>query len=233
MNYDLYVETGPKQKTTLVHVPALLGCVQHGPTTAEALEATPGAIRAFRCFLARIGQDAGTGAPFTTTIANMDTGGGFIGVARLPTVDFEPVSAGECATLTRRLEAMHAETLALVSGLSREELAVKPAKGRPIGEIVAHILGSDYAYFGLLHLRVPGLHALQARGHGGEADVREVMREGVDMVAGRLRALTDEERTATVEAPSETRTLRLMFRRMLEHGWEHHVEIARRLGREL
>jgi hypothetical protein len=33
MLYDLYLESGPKRKKTMVHVLDLLGCIVHGPTT--------------------------------------------------------------------------------------------------------------------------------------------------------------------------------------------------------
>ena len=54
--YALYLESGPRRRTTMVHVLDLLGCIAQGPTTEEALEATPDAIRAYLRFLRRHGD---------------------------------------------------------------------------------------------------------------------------------------------------------------------------------
>ena len=57
--YALYLESGPKRKKTMVHALDLLGCVAVGPTTEAALGATPEAIRLYKRFLRRHGEDAG------------------------------------------------------------------------------------------------------------------------------------------------------------------------------
>ena len=49
--YKLYLESGPRKKRTMVHVLDLLGCIAKGSTTEEALDNTPGAIRAYLRFL--------------------------------------------------------------------------------------------------------------------------------------------------------------------------------------
>ncbi|MSQ11860.1 MAG: hypothetical protein EXR48_04115 [Dehalococcoidia bacterium] len=43
--YPLYVESGPRRRKTMVHVLDLLGCMVQEPTTEEALEAAPDAVR--------------------------------------------------------------------------------------------------------------------------------------------------------------------------------------------
>ena len=45
ITYDIYLESGPRHKTTMVHVLGLLGCIATGRTTGQALTATPDAIR--------------------------------------------------------------------------------------------------------------------------------------------------------------------------------------------
>jgi predicted RNase H-like HicB family nuclease len=67
--YALYLESGPKRRKTMVHVPALLGCVAVGPTTDEAIAATPDAIRAYRRFLRRHGEAADPEVPFHVEVA--------------------------------------------------------------------------------------------------------------------------------------------------------------------
>ncbi len=39
--YALYLESGPRQRKTMVHVLDLLGCIAQGATTQAALESTP------------------------------------------------------------------------------------------------------------------------------------------------------------------------------------------------
>ena len=48
----------------------------------------------------------------------------------------------------------------------------------------------------------------------------------------RLRSLTWEERSKPFIHWKHTRTARKVMRRMLEHRWEHLVEIQERLGGE-
>lgn len=62
--YRLFLESGPRRRKTMVHVPDLLSCVAVGPTTEEALTATPAAIRAFLHFLRRHGEPVDPDAPF-------------------------------------------------------------------------------------------------------------------------------------------------------------------------
>jgi len=45
--YALYLESGPRRRTTMVHVLDRLGCIAQEPTTEEALQAAPEAIRAY------------------------------------------------------------------------------------------------------------------------------------------------------------------------------------------
>ena len=77
--YDLYLESGPRRRKTMVHVLDLLGCVAVGTTTDEAIAATPQAIQTFRRFLYRHGEDIDPNAPFDTRVAEHLMEGDFIG----------------------------------------------------------------------------------------------------------------------------------------------------------
>ncbi len=66
--YALSLESGPRKQKTMVHVTDILGCVANGPTTDDALNATPDAIRAYLRFLKRHGEAAEPDAPFDTII---------------------------------------------------------------------------------------------------------------------------------------------------------------------
>jgi predicted RNase H-like HicB family nuclease len=72
--YWLYPESGPKHRKTIMRVLDLLGCGAVGPTTEAALDATPGAIRAFLGFLRRHGREVDPDAPFATRVAEHVTG---------------------------------------------------------------------------------------------------------------------------------------------------------------
>lgn len=67
--YRLYLESGPRRRKTMVHVLELLGCVATGPTTEEALAATPDVIRAYLRFLGRSGEAVEPEGPFSTAVA--------------------------------------------------------------------------------------------------------------------------------------------------------------------
>ena len=110
--YALYLESGPRHRKTMVHVPALLGCIANGPTTEDALAATPDAIRGFLRFLRTIdepGEPADPDAPFTTAVAEHLTQGEWMGNGSGSIVfatDLAPPTAEEIALYLRRFHAM-------------------------------------------------------------------------------------------------------------------------------
>jgi predicted RNase H-like HicB family nuclease len=87
--YGLFLESGPKRRKTMVHVPGLLGCSANGPTTEAALEATPDAIRRFLGFLAERGESFDPEAPFRTRIVEHVTESIWLGNGD-PTIVFAP-----------------------------------------------------------------------------------------------------------------------------------------------
>jgi hypothetical protein len=64
----------------------------------------------------------------------------------------------------------------------------------------------------------------------GEIGLAEAFARLETLATERLRATTDEERTAVIQRPKEIRTLRKALRRLLEHPWEHLMELSRRPG---
>jgi hypothetical protein len=222
--YDLYLESGPQMKTTYVHVPELLGCIWMRPTTDAALGSAPAEIGAYLRFLARAGERANAEAKFATRIGDHYMDGGFLSIHALPT-DTEPLSKRYVALLMKRLAALHHDLRALTAPLSPKQLAAQPPKGRPIRRILNH-LSVEGAY-----LRgVKGASRIQRETDEGKLDPLDAL--------DRLHAL-ELERLANIDV-TESRvimrgqspwTVRSALRRMLEHGWEHYVEIATRLGK--
>jgi hypothetical protein len=223
--YDLYLESGPQMKTTYVHVPSLLGCVFNAPTTQAALDAAPGAIHTFLAFMARTGERADPKAPFRTKVVEHNTEGGFLGSRFLPT-DAEPLPVHESKALMARLAALHGELRALTSGLTAKQLTAAPAKGRPIRRILTHVCAEGGYLRG-----VTGASRIQRLADEGALDPRDALDQLFELETQRLDTMSDHERSEVIQRGQNPWTARSAVRRMLEHGWEHYVEIAERLSK--
>ena len=232
--YDLSLESGPKRRKTMVHVFDLLGCVATGPTTEEALAASPDAIRAYLRFLWRHGQGVDPAAPFETRVAEHITEGEWLGngspylaFAR----DFEPVGEDELAALLARFGWMREELADWVRTQSDEQLDSLPQpKGRPARAILLHVLAVPGSYLSAALGGAKGFSALQTQAERGLVPLDEALLQVVDMVRERIDLATPEERARVVERPKDVRTFRKALRRMLEHDWEHLAELSRRPG---
>jgi len=232
--YALYLESGPRMKTTMVHVLDLLGCIANGSTTEAALEGTPGEIRVFLHFLRNHGSATGPEGTFTTRIAAHVKEGSWIGYGDPApgfAPDFEPLSEHDEKTYRRRFNELGDELGALVRGLSTEAISARPAKGRSLHEIASHIANAEPEY-----VRAAGFGKA-----GGVKDVLEAIEEntgGLDeklaelwrLIDSHLELITDVERTQRIQRGEKTWTARRGFRRMLEHPWEHLREMQRRLA---
>jgi uncharacterized damage-inducible protein DinB/predicted RNase H-like HicB family nuclease len=230
--YKLYVESGPRRKKTMVHVLDLLGCIANGPTTEQALARTPAAIDNYRRFLTHHGETVDVESELTTEIAIHITEGIWLGNGD-PSLLFEPdmlpLTEEDGEAFIQRLEWMWAEIVALIDGLTEAQLDEKPKiKGRAIRSILEHILESEYAYmyaFG----RPEGLPALGSIVKKQEGPLLEWMATVQLVEYERLRSLTWEERSEPFIHWKYTRTARKVMRRMLEHRWEHLMELQERL----
>src|SRR5207249_4563554 len=110
-------ESGPKMKTTMVHVLDLLGCIANGRTTDAALEATPREIREFLRFLKRHGEKVDPKKRFTTKIAAHVMEGSWIGQGDPPpgfAPDFEPLTQEDERTYRRRFQWLGEELVDLI-----------------------------------------------------------------------------------------------------------------------
>ncbi len=229
--YRLRLESGPQKRKTLVHVPELLGCVASGPTTDEALTATPDAIRAYGRFLRRHGEDVPLAEPVETAVVEHITAGDFIGNGSPYIVfegDLEPVTADEVERYVGRLTGLLEEMAAWVASQPPERLDAEPPTGRTGRQIVLHVLGSGAAYLGPSIGNPPGASALAAAADRGDVPLDEALRRLGLLVSERVLATTAEERAMVRNHPKGARTLRKSLRRLLEHTWEHLAELARR-----
>ena len=225
--YDLYLDSGPKMKKTMVQVPELTGCIARGDTTEEAIANTPDAIRAFLRFLARHGAEVDADVPFKTRVAEHYTDSGFPagGMSFLPP-DEKPLSPRDADGLMERLGWIHDGLREMTSGMSARQLGEKPASGRPIARILSHICGEGAYLRG-----VRGASRIQRLVDKGELDAHEALDELLALEKERLASMPSEERKGMIMRGHSPWSARSAVRRMLEHGWEHYVEIADRLGR--
>jgi predicted RNase H-like HicB family nuclease len=233
ITYDLYLESGPRRRKTMVHVLDLLGCVAVGPTTEDAVAATPEAIDGFRRFLQRTGEPIDPGTAFGTRIAEHVTTGGWMGNGS-PYFSFgpdlDPVTDAEVECFLHRFRSMR-ETLAeWCETKTPAELDAKPANGRTERAIVLHVLGPTGAYLSAALGSAPGFSRIHGAAERGEMDLTAVLRQSAVMAMDRVHAATPEERAAVRELPTGPRTLRKSLRRLLEHEWEHLAELSRRPG---
>jgi uncharacterized damage-inducible protein DinB len=232
MEYKLYLESGPRRKKTMVHVLEQLGCVSTGPTTDLALEKTPDAILRFLRFRHRHGDSVDLDDEIQTEIAVHVTEGIWLGNGDPSLVfepDLDPLETEEVESLIDRLEWMRLDMAELVGKLSQEKFEEKPEKGRPIRVILEHILESEYQYmyaFG----RPEGLPGSGSIVRKREGTLLEWMAYVRSIEIEKLRGLTWEQRSEPFIHWKYIRTARKVMRRMLEHQWEHLVEIEERLG---
>ena len=231
--YAVFVESGPKRRKTMVHVMDLLGCVANGPTTAEALEATPAAIRKFLDMLMRHGDDVDPGVEITIAIAAHMMEGSWIGqgdpIAGFAT-DFVPLTRAELEPFRTRLGWLHEEFLALIDRVPAELMPVKPEVGRDIYDIIRHTAASHGVYLRQIVGKVEGLNAAYKPIEQGTDDLPAALTRYWAVMDARLAALTDDELTGQFRHGQLIWTARRGIRRMLEHEWEHMMEIEARLG---
>lgn len=231
--YALYLESGPRRRKTMVHVLDLLGCVAVGPTTEDALAATPDAIRAYRRFLRRHGEATDAEAPIETRVVEHITEGDWLGNGSPYLVfgpDLEPVTDAEIETFLGRFHGLREELAAWAATQSDAQLDVSPAAGRAARAILLHVLGATGGYLSAALGSAPGFGRIHGAAERGEISLADALRRTAALADERVRATTAEERAAVRELLAGRRTLRKALRRMLEHDWEHLAELSRRPG---
>lgn len=217
----------------MVHVPELLGCTASGPSTEDALAITPDAIRAFLQFLHTHGEPVNLSDEIELELVEHVMEGVWLGNGDPSVVfapDLDPLSEADVDQYTRWLSWMGADLRELILPLGENELQEPPApKGRSIQAILEHILEAEYAYI-YAYGRIDGLPA-----SGSIISKRTgPLLDWIDFVRAReierLKSLSEVERNTPFIHWKYTRTGHKVLRRMLEHLWEHLVEIKTRLS---
>jgi predicted RNase H-like HicB family nuclease/uncharacterized damage-inducible protein DinB len=233
-DYALYIESGPKRRKTMVHVPDLLGCVAVGPTTDETLAATPEAIRTYLRFMRRYGESLDPEAPFTTSVAEHITEVDWLGNGSPYLVfgpDLLPIEQDELEAHLRRLHAIREALAGWAETQSDAQLDAAPAvKGRTGRAILLHVLGATGGYVAAAVGNTTGFSHIHTLAERGQMAPAEALRQTGSMVTQRFLATTPQERAGVIERGRTVRTVGKALRRTLEHDWEHLVELSRRPG---
>lgn len=228
--YDLYLESGPKRRKTMVHVPRLLGCIANGPTTDAALDATPEAIRAFRRFLARHGELAGDEAVDLRVVEHI-TAGQMLGDGS-PYVSFacdtDPVTSVEIDLAVRRLTAILRELATWAGTRLDAQLDAEPDAGRTARQILLHVIGAQGPSLSIALGSAPGFGAIQGAAKRGERPMSVALVQTAERAQELLEATTEAQWSNTRVMASGRYTLRKAVRHSLEHAWEHLAELGRR-----
>ena len=231
--YDLYLESGPKRMKTMVHVLNLLGCVATGPTTDAALEATPDSIRAYLRLMTAAGQRADPDAAFNTNVAQHITEGIWLGNGS-PYVtfgpDLEPVTAKDISTLLARYNAMRELLASWAESRTPKQLDSAKSGSRTARTILLHVAGSGGGYLSPVVGGTKGFSALHSAVERAEVPLPDGIRRVAAMCTEIVRATTPEQRKAVIKRSKEIRTLRKALRRVLEHDFEHLLELSRMPG---
>jgi hypothetical protein len=218
---------------TMVHVLDLLGCVATGPTTDAALEATSESIRAYQRIMVAAGEPVDVKTPFQTNVVEHITEGMWLGNGS-PYIafaaDLKPVSAKEIDTLLGRYSFMRETMASWAESRTGRELDAAKSGSRTARKILLHVAVSGGGYLSPVVGGVKGFSALHSATERGDVALPEAIRRVGAMCAEVVRGTTTEQRRAVIQRPKEVRTLRKALRRMVEHDFEHLLELSRLPG---
>lgn len=234
-SYGLYLESGPMRRKTMVHVLDLLGCIANGPTSDEALAATPEAIRAYMRFLRRQGERVEERGAIETHVVEHITEGGFLGNGSPDIVfgpDLVPVTPADITKYLARFHALREDLAEWAATQSARSLDAAPReRGRTARAILLHVLAVPGAYLSAALGGATGFSRVQTLAERGELPLPEALRRVDGMIGDIVRGTTPAQRKAVVRrSGGDVRTLSKALRRILEHDWEHLAELSRRPG---
>jgi uncharacterized damage-inducible protein DinB/predicted RNase H-like HicB family nuclease len=235
--YDVYLELHPDGRA-MVHVPALPGCAIGAESRDAVLLKTPGAIRAYICWLQRHGErltgceqepswrlagEAQGAAPFDSR-----------GESALLPPDTEPLSAVELERHLVLADYALRDLVELTGALPEGALNWQPpGGGMTIGGILEHIARAETWYLSRL---LPAGRLPPEWGTDGDLPPLEKLRRVRQAVVGAMRGLDDARLSAVhrpelwVKPPYEPWTARKSLRRLLEHELEHTGQLRELLG---
>ena len=230
MVYEVYLESGPQHKRTWAVVPALPGCTWTGPTSEAAIEAAPAAIGERLEFLRRHGQVVAPG-PIEVLVADHVIERKVLGYGQqsFPS-DAEPLSPADLADRLRWAEWSRLEFVAALRAQTAP-LTEKPDSGRAAATIILHVAEAEWAYVAAMLPGVPGRGAAMAALEAALDTPWDALAAERVPIMERIAAMTPDEMSRVIERDGRLRwTARRMFRRLLEHEWEHTLELRARVA---
>jgi predicted RNase H-like HicB family nuclease len=231
MRFDIYLESGPQHRKTWVYVPGLAGCSTVASTSAEAIEAARVAILERLDFLRRHGEVMPAAEPLDLVVADHAIERKYVGFAQgtYPT-DREPLTRDE-ATRQMCWAEWSREELVAVAQAQPRPLVAKPASGRSTAEILSHVAGSEWSYVSATLGTLAGGSAMIAAVERDPEDPWAALAAEREQLMARLAAITDEELARITDRGEDkpVRSAHRMMRRLLEHEWEHVLELRARL----
>ena len=233
MRFDLYLESGPQHRKTWIYVPSLPGCSTVSPTTEAAADFAAAAIRERLDFLRRHGEVVPDPEPMEIVVASHVIERKFLGFGQgaFPS-DREPMPADEAARDLRWAEWSRDELIAAARAQPRP-LSEKPATGgRSAAAILSHVAEAEWSYVATTLGSIPGGGAIMAAIERAGDEPWPALASEREALFERLRRITPEELGRVVERGEgkPPRSTRRMLRRLLEHEWEHVLELRSRLS---
>jgi predicted RNase H-like HicB family nuclease/uncharacterized damage-inducible protein DinB len=234
MRYELYLESGPQHRKTWVYVPGLPGCSTVAATSELATEAARAAIRQRLDFLRSHGEDMPGSEPIEVVVAEHIIERKFLGFAQgsFPT-DLRPMPPDDAARQFRWADWSR-EDLVAAARAQTPPLADKPAAGgRSVAAILSHVAGSEWSYVSATLGTLPSGGAIISAVEDSPESPWDALAAERAALMARLRAMTPDELSRVVERGEgkPPRSARRMMRRLLEHEWEHTLELRSRLSR--
>jgi predicted RNase H-like HicB family nuclease len=231
MRFDLYLESGPQHKRTWVYVPSLPGTVGFGPTTEQAIDNTRDAIRGRIEFLRRHGDHPPDPEPIELHVAEHLIERKVLGFGQqVFETDREPLTPAEATRQLCWAEWAREEFIAAARAQPRPLSGPPSGGGRSTAAILLHVADAEWSYVTSTLGTLPGHSAAIGAIEGAGDDPWAALAAARETLMARLRAMTPDELTRVVEREGKPpRTARRMLRRMLEHEWEHVLELRARL----
>jgi hypothetical protein len=230
MRFDLYLESGPQHRKTWVYAPGLAGCSSVAPTTAEALEVAALAVRERIDFLRRHGGDVTSMEPFELVVAEHVIERQFLGFGQqFFDADLAPLATDEASRLLLWADWSREELVAAARAQPLPRGERPPTGGRSTIEILSHVAGAEWSYVSAALGTLPGQSAAMRDIEAAGDEPWAALAAEREAVAARLGNLTPDDLGRVVEREGRPRwTARRMFRRLLEHEWEHVRELRAR-----
>jgi len=230
-DYALFLECGPQQRKTMVHVLDLLGCIAKGPTMVVALENTPLAIRAFHEFESRHSSSVPPTGAITYHIAEHVSKGSWLGYGDPVlgfTPDFANLTNDDLDTYVQRLRWMEEDVLHLVEAIPFEERGEKLlGDGRTVNAVLINLAEGHAGFVRYLLGKMEEISGRMRIIRRDPVALLPTLAQVWELANEHLIGMNPAERNQHIQHGQVTWTARRALRRMLEHTWDIYTELTK------